>query len=150
MLTLVEDVFCEEESKKTPSALQHVLRQSSWPPAKDLGEQSSLHTPWPEAFGMHFLCNNHTTSLTNTTFFLGNLTQTNLSTAQHKLNIGYIFANSLFCFHLYDEWHNTTWCICRPVVISEPQSQMFSQLSKCGCCTESILGSFKTVHTGNT
>lgn len=51
LLTLVEDVFSEEDNKEAQSDIQHVLRQSSWSPAEALEQDSSVHTPWPDAYG---------------------------------------------------------------------------------------------------
>lgn len=53
LLTLVEDVFSEEDSKETQADLQHVLRQPSWPPAEDLEKDGGVQTPWPEALGKY-------------------------------------------------------------------------------------------------
>ncbi|KAM9848938.1 uncharacterized protein artn [Aulostomus maculatus] len=50
LLTLVEDVFSEEDNKDSQSDLQHVLKQPPWLPAMDLEEDSGIHTQWPEAF----------------------------------------------------------------------------------------------------
>ncbi|XP_035504717.2 neurturin [Scophthalmus maximus] len=51
LLTLVEDVFAEEDNKEAQSDIPRVLRQPPWPPAEDLGQDGSIHTPWPGAFG---------------------------------------------------------------------------------------------------
>ena len=51
LLTLVEDVFSEEDNKEEQSEIQHVLRQPSWSPAEDLEQDSSVHTSWSDAFG---------------------------------------------------------------------------------------------------
>ncbi|XP_051233829.1 neurturin isoform X2 [Dicentrarchus labrax] len=48
LLTLVEDVFSEDENKEAQSDLQGVLRHPSWSPAEEL-EQGRVHTPWSEA-----------------------------------------------------------------------------------------------------
>ncbi|GLD65324.1 neurturin-like isoform X1 [Lates japonicus] len=48
---LEEDVFSEEDNKEAQAHIQHVLRQSSWPPAEALEQDSSVHTPWPDAYG---------------------------------------------------------------------------------------------------
>lgn len=53
MLTLVEDVFSEEDNKEAQSDLQHVFNQSSWSPAQDLEQDSSIHTSWPD--GKYFI-----------------------------------------------------------------------------------------------
>ncbi|XP_034093384.1 artemin [Gymnodraco acuticeps] len=47
LLTLVEDVFSEEDNKE--SDLQHVLRLPSVSPAKDLDRGSRGHISWPGA-----------------------------------------------------------------------------------------------------
>ncbi|KAI9523910.1 hypothetical protein NQZ68_022542 [Dissostichus eleginoides] len=49
LLTLVEDVFSEEDNKE--SDLQHVLRLPSVSPAKDLDRGSRGHISWPGALG---------------------------------------------------------------------------------------------------
>ncbi|KAM9383624.1 uncharacterized protein artn [Pholidichthys leucotaenia] len=46
LLTLVEDVFSEED-KEAQSDLQRDLRQSSWSPVE---QESSIQTSWPKAF----------------------------------------------------------------------------------------------------
>ncbi|XP_023284605.1 artemin-like [Seriola lalandi dorsalis] len=43
LLTLVEDVFSEEDNK------EQVLRPPFWSPAEDL-DRDGVHTPWPDAF----------------------------------------------------------------------------------------------------
>lgn len=53
LLTLVEDVFSEEDNKDAESDLQHVFSQPSWSPAEELEQASSIHTPWPEAVGKY-------------------------------------------------------------------------------------------------
>lgn len=55
LLTLVEDVFSEEDSKEAQADLQRVLRQPPWSPAEHLDQDSSIHTPWPEAVGKYFI-----------------------------------------------------------------------------------------------
>ncbi|KAL3046950.1 hypothetical protein OYC64_021219 [Pagothenia borchgrevinki] len=52
LLTLVEDVFSEEDNKE--SDLQHVLRLPSVSPAKDLDRGSRGHISWPGALGKYF------------------------------------------------------------------------------------------------
>lgn len=55
LLTLVEDVFSEED-KEVQSDLQRVLRQSPMSlSAENLEQDSSIYTVWPEAFGKHFM-----------------------------------------------------------------------------------------------
>lgn len=51
LLTLVEDVFSEDENKEPQADLQGVLRQPSWSSVEYLKEDSSVHTSWPEAVG---------------------------------------------------------------------------------------------------
>lgn len=51
LLILAEDVFSEDVNKEAQADLEHVLRQASWPPAKDQEKDSSSHTPWSETFG---------------------------------------------------------------------------------------------------
>lgn len=54
MLTLVEDVFSEED-KEDQSHLQHVLKQPSLSLAENLEQDSSIYTAWPEGFGKYFM-----------------------------------------------------------------------------------------------
>ncbi|XP_026200571.1 neurturin [Anabas testudineus] len=49
LLTLVEDVFSEED-KEDQSHLQHVLKQPSLSLAENLEQDSSIYTAWPEGF----------------------------------------------------------------------------------------------------
>ncbi|XP_028444084.1 artemin isoform X2 [Perca flavescens] len=49
LLTLVEDVFSEEDSKEAQSDFHRVLRQPSLSPVEDLAQDSTVHTPWPKA-----------------------------------------------------------------------------------------------------
>ncbi|XP_049444053.1 artemin [Epinephelus fuscoguttatus] len=49
LLTLVKDVFSEEDNKEAHPDLQRVQRQPSLSPAEDLEQDSSVHTPWPQA-----------------------------------------------------------------------------------------------------
>ncbi|XP_034738309.1 glial cell line-derived neurotrophic factor [Etheostoma cragini] len=49
LLTLVEDVFSEEDSKEAQSDFHRVLRQPSLSPAEDLTQHSMVHEPWPKA-----------------------------------------------------------------------------------------------------
>ncbi|XP_071342884.1 neurturin [Trachinotus anak] len=49
LLTLVEDVFSEDNNKEARSDIQHVLQQLSWSPAEDLEQDSGVLTPWPDA-----------------------------------------------------------------------------------------------------
>ncbi|KAI3368671.1 hypothetical protein L3Q82_025399, partial [Scortum barcoo] len=51
LLTLMEDVFSEEDNKDAQSDLQHALRQPSWSPADNMEQDSSIHTSWSEAIG---------------------------------------------------------------------------------------------------
>ncbi|XP_044054978.1 neurturin isoform X2 [Siniperca chuatsi] len=48
LLTMVEDVFSEDDNKEPQPDLQRVLRQP-WSPVEDLEQDSSVHTPWPDA-----------------------------------------------------------------------------------------------------
>lgn len=54
MLTLVEDVFSEEDNKEAESELQRVFRRPSWSPTEGLEQDSRVHTPWPGAVGEYF------------------------------------------------------------------------------------------------
>ncbi|KAE8293863.1 Artemin Precursor [Larimichthys crocea] len=49
LLTLVEDVFSEEDNKKVQSDVQHVFNQPSWSPAENPEQDGGIHAPWPEA-----------------------------------------------------------------------------------------------------
>ncbi|XP_070765085.1 neurturin [Enoplosus armatus] len=49
LLTLVEDVFSEDDNKEPQSDLQRVLRQPSWSPAEDLKQDGSVNIPWSKA-----------------------------------------------------------------------------------------------------
>ncbi|XP_031731158.1 artemin [Anarrhichthys ocellatus] len=49
LLTLVEDVFSEEDNKEAQADLRRVLRQPSLSPAEDLEQDNRVHTPWPKA-----------------------------------------------------------------------------------------------------
>lgn len=55
LLTLVEDVFSEEDNKKVQSDVQHVFNQPSWSPAENPEQDGGIHAPWPEAVGKYFL-----------------------------------------------------------------------------------------------
>ncbi len=59
LLTLVEDVFSEEDSNEAQSDLQRVFSRPSWTPAQDVEQDSSIHTPWPHADGMYFIFSYH-------------------------------------------------------------------------------------------
>ncbi|KAM6938614.1 uncharacterized protein artn [Lycodopsis pacificus] len=49
LLTLVEDVFSEEDNKESQADLRRVLRQPSLSPAEDLEQDNRVHAPWPKA-----------------------------------------------------------------------------------------------------
>ncbi|XP_037625215.1 neurturin [Sebastes umbrosus] len=49
LLTLVEDVFSEEDNKEAQSDLERVLSQPSVSPAENLEQDSRVHTPWHKA-----------------------------------------------------------------------------------------------------
>ncbi len=55
LLTLMEDVFSEEDNKDAQSDLQRALRQTSWSPADNLEHDSSIHTSWPKAVGKYLI-----------------------------------------------------------------------------------------------
>ncbi|KAG7513563.1 artemin isoform X2 [Solea senegalensis] len=50
LLTLVDDVFSDEDSKEAQSDVQRVLRQPSWSRTEDVGQDSNVHIPWPDDF----------------------------------------------------------------------------------------------------
>lgn len=54
LLTLVEDVFSEEDNKEAESELQRVFSRPSWSPTEELEQDSRIHTPWSGAVGEYF------------------------------------------------------------------------------------------------
>lgn len=56
LLTLVEDVFSEEDSQEAQPDVLPALRQPSWPPDRnELGQESAALPSWPDAFGESLL-----------------------------------------------------------------------------------------------
>lgn len=51
LLSLVDDVFSDEDITDAHSDVQHVLRQPSLPSAEGQVVDSDVHLPWPDTFG---------------------------------------------------------------------------------------------------
>lgn len=51
LLSLVDDVFSDEDITEAHSDVQHVLRQPSLSSAEGQAVDSDVHLPWPDTFG---------------------------------------------------------------------------------------------------